>query len=76
MLYYYEHLFLARVVAVRNAESLGGGYFFGNDFYPVWLTSRELLRARRDPYTLEMTRDIQVGLYGRPLDPNRPGRST
>jgi len=73
MLYYYSALFVPRVAAVAEVKSLGGGYFFANDFYPVWLTSRELLRARRDPYTPEMTREIQLGLYGRPLDPHRQG---
>jgi hypothetical protein len=73
MLYYHEGLFMPRVVAVRNAQGLGNGYLFGNDFYQIWLTSRELLRARRDPYSPEMTRDLQMGVYGRPLDPTRPG---
>lgn len=43
---------------------------FGNDFYPLWLTAREALRGR-DPYSPEMTREIQAGLFGRTLD--RPG---
>jgi hypothetical protein len=73
MLYYHQALFMPRVVAVRAAEGLGRGYSFGNDFYQVWLTSRQWLRQRRDPYSPEMTREIQTGLYGRPLDPNRPG---
>ena len=60
------------VAAVRVAEGLENGYSFGNDFYQVWLTSQELLCHRSDPYRPEMTREIQVGLYGRPLDPNRP----
>jgi len=73
MLYYHQRLFMPRVVAVRVAAGLGNGYSFGNDFYQVWLSSQELLRHRRDPYSPEMTREIQIGLYGRPLDPNRPG---
>lgn len=72
-LYYHQGLFMPRVVAVRVARGLGNGYSFGNDFYQVWLTSEELLRHHRDPYSPEMTREIQIGLYGRPLDPNRPG---
>lgn len=64
---------MPRVVAVRASQGLGNGYSFGNDFYQVWLTSQELLRHRRDPYSPEMTNQIQVGLYGRTLDPNRPG---
>ena len=73
MLYYHQGLFMRRVVAVRTAEGLGHGYSFGNDFYQVWLSAQELFHQKRDPYSEEMTRDIQVGLYGRPLDPNRPG---
>ena len=71
MLYYHQGLFMPQVVAVRTAQGLGNGYSFGNDFYQVWLGAREWLHERRDPYSPEMTRDIQIGLYGRPLD--RPG---
>lgn len=73
MLYYYQRLFMPRVMAVREARGLQNGYFFGDDFYQIWLPSHELLRGRRDPYTPEMTRDIQRGLYGRPLDAKRGG---
>lgn len=71
--YYHQGLFMPRVVEVRMANGLGHGYSFGNDFYQVWLSSLELLRERRDPYSLKMTLEIQTGLYGRPLDPTRPG---
>jgi hypothetical protein len=72
MIYYHQDLFLPRAAAALTAEGLGNGYSFGNDFYQVWLTSQEWLRRGRDPYSPEMTREIQTGLYGRPLDPNRP----
>jgi len=72
MLYYHQGLFMPRVLAVRTAQGLGNGYAFGNDFYQVWLASREWRRNGRDPYSPEMTREIQTGLFGRPLDPNRP----
>jgi len=42
-----------------------------SDLYPRWLGARELLVHHRDPYTAEITREIQVGYYGRPLDPTR-----
>jgi hypothetical protein len=71
MIYYHQGLFMPRVIAVQTAAGLGNGYSFGNDFYQVWLTSQEWLRHGRDPYSPEMTREIQIGLYGRPLDPNR-----
>lgn len=72
MLYYHHCFFMPRVLAARSAAGLGNGYAFGNDFYQVWLAAREWLRNGRDPYSPEMTREIQIGLFGRPLDPNRP----
>lgn len=43
-----------------------------SDLYPRWLGARELLRHGRNPYSVEITREIQQGYYGRPLDPARP----
>lgn len=42
-----------------------------SDLYPRWLGARELLRHGRNPYSAEITREIQQGYYGRPLDPTR-----
>src|SRR5437868_9206924 len=42
-----------------------------SDLYPRWLGTRELLLHGRDPYSHEITREIQAGYYGRLLDPNR-----
>ena len=42
-----------------------------SDLYPRWLGARELLRHGRNPYSPEITREIQQGYYGRPLDPTR-----
>jgi len=72
MLYYHQALFIPRAVEARSTIGLGNGYSFGNDFYQVWLTSREWLRRGRDPYSASMTREIQTGLYGRTLDPALP----
>ena len=44
-----------------------------SDLYPSWVAARELLLHGRDPYSAEVTREIQAGYYGRPLDPTRPG---
>lgn len=44
-----------------------------SDLYPRWLGARELLLRGRDPYSPAVTREIQQGYYGRPLDPARPG---
>jgi hypothetical protein len=43
-----------------------------SDLYPRWLGARELLRHGRNPYSSEITREIQQGYYGRPIDPTRP----
>jgi len=44
-----------------------------SDLYPRWLGARELLLHGRDPYSPEVTREAQIGFFGRPLDPDRPG---
>jgi hypothetical protein len=72
MLYYHLFLFLPKVSEVHTAKGLGSGYSFGNDFYPLWLTSREGLLHHRNPYAPEITKQIQIGLFGRPLDGDRP----
>lgn len=38
-----------------------------SDLYPRWLGARELLLRHRDPYSPEITREIQIGYYGRAL---------
>ena len=42
-----------------------------SDLYPRWLGARELLLHGRDPYGAAVSREIQAGYYGRPLDPAR-----
>ncbi len=44
-----------------------------SDLYPRWLGARELLLHGRDPYSAEVTREIQTGYFGRPLDASRSG---
>jgi hypothetical protein len=68
MVYYHQRLFMPQVERAQAAKHLVGEYSFGNDFYPIWLTSRRWLRERRDPYSPALTREIQFGLLGRPLD--------
>jgi Glycosyltransferase family 87 len=68
MVYYHLCIFVPRTLAIRSAQGFGGGYSFGADFYPIWLTSGEALRHHQDPYAPAMTRQIQIGLFGRPLD--------
>jgi hypothetical protein len=70
--YYYFDLLLPRARLADAANEMVGVYDYGGDFYPIWLTGRELLFHGRNPYTQEMTRDIQIGLFGRPMDPRHP----
>jgi hypothetical protein len=44
-----------------------------SDLYPRWVGARELLLHHRNPYSPEVTREIQLGYYGRELDPSRAG---
>lgn len=73
MTYYYFALLLPNAHASRAARDLGKGYTYGCDFYCVWLTSHELLIHGVNPYTVDMSRKIQKGLYGRTIDPQRRG---
>jgi len=58
----------------QETESVERGAPRGNlsDLYPRWLGARELLLHHRDPYGADITREIQTGYYGRPLDAARP----
>ncbi len=57
----------------QKADAAAHGRPRGNlsDLYPRWLGARELLLHHRDPYSPEVTREIQAGYYGRVLDPDR-----
>ncbi len=61
------------LVPYQKADAAAHGRPRGNlsDLYPRWLGTRELLVHHRDPYSPEVTREIQSGYYGRPLDPGR-----
>lgn len=47
-----------------------------SDLYPRWLGARELLLHGRNPYTHEITIEIQRGYYGRALDAALPDDPT
>jgi Glycosyltransferase family 87 len=69
-------LYAIRVLIPHQmSDASAHGRPFGNrsDLYPQWLGAKELLLHGRDPYSSEVTREIQQGYYGRPLDPARPG---
>jgi hypothetical protein len=70
--YYYFDLLLPRARMRDAANQMAGRYAYGGDFYPIWLTGRELLFQGTNPYTQETTRNIQTGLFGRPMDSRRP----
>jgi hypothetical protein len=60
-----------RLLAPANTMAiLARGEPLGNhsDLYPRWLGTRELFLHRRDPYSIEVTREIQSGFYGVALD--------
>jgi hypothetical protein len=69
--YYYFDLLLPQARAGSVAVGMAGGYAYGGDFYPIWLTGRELLYQGKNPYTRQMTQEIQIGLFGRTVDARR-----
>jgi hypothetical protein len=70
MWFYVQHILIPH----QQAEAILRGTPRGNlsDLYPRWLGARELLLHGRDPYSPEITREIQIGYYGRALDPASP----
>jgi len=71
MWFYVSHI----LVPYQRADAAAHERPRGNlsDLYPRWLGARELLQHDRNPYSREVTREIQMGYYGRELDANRPG---
>ena len=68
-------LYVGRVLVPQEKEfAATHGIPRGNlsDLYPRWQGARDLLLNRKDPYSAEVTREIQSGYFGRPLDPARP----
>jgi hypothetical protein len=61
------------MVPYQIADAAAHGRPRGNlsDLYPRWLGARELLLHGRDPYSAGVTREIQIGYYGRALDQSR-----
>jgi hypothetical protein len=70
MLGYYLHIFLPRVRTTRAARNIT--FFYGEDLYPYWSGTHELFTHKVSPYSDQATREIQVAIYGRPLDPQNP----
>src|SRR5581483_2522788 len=70
MIYYYRCVLLP----IRQRVVHGGGNTEGNwsDLYSAWVGTRELLWRGRNPYSAEVTREIQLGFYGVVVDPADP----
>jgi hypothetical protein len=68
--FYFHQILRAQQLAEAAAHDRPRGNL--SDLYPRWLGARELLKHGRNPYSPEITREIQQGYYGRPLDPSRP----
>ena len=56
--------FITKPYVDQSTVKLGG---YWSDVYPRWYGARELLIHDRDPYTQEITREIQIGFAGRPI---------
>jgi len=74
MWYYFDRVGVAAQVSEDAAKNSPRGNL--SDLYPRWLGARELLIHQRDPYSREVTLDIQKGFWGRPIDPRNPNDPT
>jgi len=70
MWFYVDHVQIPHQIRDSRVHDVPRGNL--SDLYPRWLGSRELLLRHRNPYSPEITREIQRGYYGRELDLNRP----
>ncbi len=70
MWFYMNRILRQQQVADAAAHNRPRGNL--SDLYPRWLGARELLLHGRNPYSSEITVEIQRGYYGRPIDPTRP----
>jgi hypothetical protein len=66
---YVQRVLIAHQISYAEAHDRPRGNL--SDLYPRWLGARELLLHRRNPYGADISREIQAGYYGRPLDPSR-----
>ena len=69
MWFYVHRILKPQQVAYAVARNQPRGNL--SDLYPRWLGARELLLHKRNPYSQEITQEIQKGYYGRVLDPSR-----
>jgi hypothetical protein len=71
---YVQKIFIAHQIQEAALAEAPRGTL--SDLYPRWYGARELLLHGRNPYSAEVSREIEVGFYGRPLDPHRASDPT
>lgn len=67
--FYMNRILIPNQIADATAHNRPRGNL--SDLYPRWLGAREVLLRRQNPYSAEITGEIQRGYYGRLLDPAR-----
>ena len=67
---------MGHIAQQERAVQLGEAEFHSTlgDLYSPWRGARELLLHGRDPYSPEVTRDIQIEYYGKALDQSPGGQ--
>ena len=65
MWFYMSHIAPRQLAMQRGEPEIHSSL---SDLYSPWRGTQELLLHHRDPYSAPVTRDIQVGYYGRALD--------
>jgi hypothetical protein len=70
MWFYVQRILIPHQKAEAAARGTPRGTL--SDLYPRWYGARELLLQGRDPYSSEVTAEIQQAYYGRELDSQRP----
>ncbi|MFZ0760838.1 MAG: glycosyltransferase family 87 protein, partial [Candidatus Sulfotelmatobacter sp.] len=70
MWFYVSGILRAHQLADAEGKQIPRGNL--SDLYPRWVGTRELLLHHHNPYSREVTLEIQEGYYGRRLDPARP----
>jgi hypothetical protein len=66
---YVQRVLIAHQISYAETHDRPRGNL--SDLYPRWLGARELLLHKRNPYGADISREIQAGYYGRPLDASR-----
>jgi hypothetical protein len=69
MILFYFGTWIPQVRSLLAARHLGAGAYYGNDFYPIWFAAHALDQRPCNPYSDALTRQIEAGIYGRPLVP-------